>query len=134
MHAAMGIQKQSSVSRVSTLLRAVGDPVRVRLLKALMNADLCVCELEDVLQLPQYTVSKHLAALKRSGLVTDRREGLWVYYSVAARARTDALLRDVLRLIDAHADDDRVAARDLARLEKRLALRVDGKCVVASPN
>lgn len=130
----MSIQRLSSVSRVSTLLRAVSHPVRIRLLKALLNGDLCVCELEDVLQLPQYTVSKHLAALRRSGLVTDRREGLWIYYSVAARAKTDGLLRDVLRLIDAHADEDRVAIRDLARLERRLALRVDGKCVVASPN
>ena len=124
----------ASVKRIAYLLRAVAEPTRARLLKALLDRELCVCELMDALQIPQYKVSRHLAVLKRAGLVTHRRQGLWTYYSLPTGAKTDPVLRDVLRLIEAHVEDDRIVAADLARLQRRLALRVNGRCVVGSTN
>lgn len=124
----------ASVKRLTHLLRAVAEPTRARLLRGLLDRELCVCELMDVLQIPQYKVSRHLAVLRQAGLVTGRREGLWTYYSLPTEAKRDPVLRDVLRLIEAHVEDDRTVAADLVRLQRRLALRVNGRCVVGSRN
>lgn len=124
----------TGLQRITHLLRAVAHPTRVRLLRALTRRELCVCELTDALRIPQYKVSRHLAVLKRAGLVTDRREGLWMYYSVPAESKTDPVVKDVLGLIEAHVEDERGVAADLARLQRRLALRVNGRCVVGPTN
>jgi ArsR family transcriptional regulator len=68
---------------ISDLFKSLGDETRLRLLSLLLEEDeLCVCYLVDVLQLPQSTVSRHLALLKRAGWLRDRRESLWIYYSI----------------------------------------------------
>jgi ArsR family transcriptional regulator len=63
------------------LFKALSDPTRLRCLSLLVSADeLCVCELTYALGLPQPRVSHHLAALRKTALVTDRKAGLWIYY------------------------------------------------------
>ena len=63
------------------LFKALSDPTRLRCLNLLAsNEELCVCELTHALGLPQPKVSHHLAALRRSQLVQDRKSGLWIYY------------------------------------------------------
>ena len=63
------------------LFKALSDPTRLRCLSLLVSEDeLCVCELTYALALPQPRVSHHLAALRRTALVTDRKVGLWIYY------------------------------------------------------
>lgn len=63
------------------LFKALSDTTRLRCLMLLVNHDeLCVCELTHTLSLPQPKISHHLATLRRAGLVTDRKAGLWVYY------------------------------------------------------
>ena len=63
--------------------RALADPVRLELLAHIAaKGPLCVCHLEEALAYRQSRVSKHLAILRRAGLVSSRREGTWVYYSV----------------------------------------------------
>jgi ArsR family transcriptional regulator len=70
--------------KVSTeLLKAFADPVRLRLLNLLTGREVCVCHLFDALGLPQPTVSRHLAYLRRRGVVLARKEGLWVHYRLA---------------------------------------------------
>lgn len=65
------------------LFKALSDPTRLRCLSLLANADeLCVCELTHAMGLPQPKVSHHLAALRKAGLVSDRKRGLWIYYSI----------------------------------------------------
>lgn len=65
------------------LFKALADPTRLRCLALLIaGEELCVCELTEVLALPQPKVSHHLAALRRLGLVTDRKAGLWVHYRI----------------------------------------------------
>lgn len=71
------------------LLKAFADPVRLRLLNLLTgDAEVCVCHLHEALGLPQPTVSRHLAYLRKHGVVVGRKEGLWVHYRLA-RPRTD---------------------------------------------
>ena len=68
---------------IDLMFRAFSDPTRLRLLHLLqIHAELCVCDLVCVLQLPQPLVSRHLAYLKRAGLVQDRRVGQWKHYSL----------------------------------------------------
>src|SRR5271154_6584420 len=65
------------------LFKAFADPVRLRLLNLLAEGEVCVCHLHEALDLPQSTVSRHLAYLRKRGLVLGRKEGLWVHYRLA---------------------------------------------------
>lgn len=63
------------------LLNALGDPIRLRILHLLsQSGEICVCHLHLALDLPQPTISRHLARLRRDGLVGIRREGHWIHY------------------------------------------------------
>src|SRR5512135_2954989 len=64
------------------IFKALSDETRLRILCLLLDGELCVCDIMAVLQLPQSTVSRHLAYLKNSGWVDDRRCGVWMYYSI----------------------------------------------------
>ncbi|MCG8426989.1 MAG: metalloregulator ArsR/SmtB family transcription factor [Chromatiales bacterium] len=78
------------------LFKALSDTTRLRCMMLLaQHQELCVCELTYALGLPQPKISHHLAALRRAGLVNDRKEGLWIYYSL--NPDVDAWVRDVLR-------------------------------------
>ncbi|PLX62797.1 metalloregulator ArsR/SmtB family transcription factor [Sedimenticola selenatireducens] len=68
----------------STFFKALSDPTRLRCIALLSRHDsLCVCELTEALDLPQPKISHHLAALRRAGLVIDRKEGLWIHYRIS---------------------------------------------------
>lgn len=69
--------------RVDLLFRACSDRTRLRILHLLSEGELCVCHIVDVLAVPQPKASRHLAYLRRAGLVKSRREGLWSYYRLA---------------------------------------------------
>jgi ArsR family transcriptional regulator len=68
------------------LFRALGDETRLRLLEQLRGGEQCVCDLTDELEASQPRLSFHLKTLKDAGLVTDRREGRWVYYAINPEA------------------------------------------------
>ncbi len=65
-----------------TFLKLLAEPNRLRILVLLAQGELCVCDIEAGLGLPQNLVSHHLQALKRAGLLRDRREGKWIYYRI----------------------------------------------------
>jgi ArsR family transcriptional regulator, arsenate/arsenite/antimonite-responsive transcriptional repressor len=65
------------------LFKAFADPVRLRVLNLLAAGEVCVCNLHTALDLPQSTVSRHLAYLRKRGLVLGRKDGLWVHYRLA---------------------------------------------------
>lgn len=70
-------------SRMPMLFRALSDATRLRILHLLTRGELCVCDLMDILRVPQAKTSRHLAYLRKAGLVNVREEGLWSYYSLA---------------------------------------------------
>lgn len=70
------------MKNTARLFKALSDETRLRILCLLLDGELCVCDIMAVLQLPQSTVSRHLAYLKNSGWVDDRRCGVWMYYSI----------------------------------------------------
>jgi len=63
--------------------RALADPTRLRILHLLHDKALCVGDLIEIMDVPQPTASRHLAYLRRAQLVVARKEGLWIYYSLA---------------------------------------------------
>jgi ArsR family transcriptional regulator len=65
------------------LLQAFSEPTRLRLMALLLDGETCVCDLTAALEIPQPTASRHLAHLRRAGLVRVRRDGLWAHYSLA---------------------------------------------------
>jgi ArsR family transcriptional regulator len=81
---------QDSADRVAPLLKALGDPVRLRLMSLVAShegGEACVCDLNDAFDLSQPTISHHLKVLHEAGLLDREKRGVWVYY----RARTEAL-------------------------------------------
>ncbi|OGL40345.1 MAG: hypothetical protein A3C43_01080 [Candidatus Schekmanbacteria bacterium RIFCSPHIGHO2_02_FULL_38_11] len=68
---------------LAKFFKAMSDETRLRILHLLTYGELCVCDLMEVLSLPQSTISRHMAYLKNAGLVIDRRNGVWVHYSLA---------------------------------------------------
>jgi ArsR family transcriptional regulator len=68
------------VAKVEKIFKALGDKSRLRIINMLSVKSLCVCEMTEVVELSQSTVSGHLRVLKDAGLVEDKKDGLWVEY------------------------------------------------------
>ena len=107
--------------------QSLADETRLRTLRLLVDGGkaLCVCELVDALEVPQHNMSRHLAVLKRAGLLVERKEGRWVYYTL--NPKIDAFRRHLLAA--ARSVSDATLERDRRELAKRLRLREGGKCL-----
>src|SRR5688500_3673499 len=68
---------------MARMFKALGDETRLRIAALHTQGDLCVCHLPDVLEVPQPTVSRHLAILRAAGVVDSGRDGTWIHYSLA---------------------------------------------------
>jgi len=106
------------VRPVARLFRALGDETRVRIIALLSHGELCVCHLQDALELPQPNVSRQLGVLRAAGLVEDRREGSWVYYRLLPQPDPECE-RQLGALVRSFAKDGALH-RDVQRLQKAL--------------
>jgi ArsR family transcriptional regulator, arsenate/arsenite/antimonite-responsive transcriptional repressor len=97
------------------MFKALADPTRLRILNLLIEAPLCVCELGQVLRLPQPLVSRHLAYLKNGGLVQDHRQGMRVQYSVSLNCEKQQGLGNFLHNT---LSSDRTCREDLRRWQQ----------------
>lgn len=70
------------LAELSSILRVMAEKKRLRILKLLTRQETCVCDIMEQLGLSQSLVSHHLGVLKRAGLIRDRRDAQWVYYSI----------------------------------------------------
>ncbi len=110
------------MTHMARLFRALADANRLRIINILSHRDLCVCDLQSVLGLSQPFISRHLAYLRRAGLVRDRREGARVCYSLALDGATGEALRTLLRVA---AQDSLAFQSDLRMLtEQASAMRL----------
>ncbi|MFC6285901.1 metalloregulator ArsR/SmtB family transcription factor [Nocardioides sp. GCM10027113] len=92
----------ATAERIAPLLKALADPVRLRLLSMVAShagGEACVCDLNDAFELSQPTISHHLKVLHEVGLLDREKRGVWVYYRVAPRVLEDisSLLGSVAR-------------------------------------
>ena len=104
------------MKHLAQTLKALSDPIRLRIILLLQaEGELCVCDLMAVLILPQSTVSRHLAYLKRSCWVDIRRQGLWMYYMLSRESC--AVCRELLQTLKQHAADLPEAVADRSTLQ-----------------
>lgn len=101
---------------MENLFRALADKTRLRLLNLMSGQEVCVCYFIEILGLPQSTISRHLAYMRRAGLVTARREGKWMHYRLAV-PKTPAL-RAILREVLNGLAVDKDMERDRAKLNR----------------
>lgn len=78
----MATRVRSDAARAVRLFHALSDPTRLSILERLRLGDRCVCDMTDAMETGQSRLSFHLKVLKDAGLVTDRREGRWMYYAL----------------------------------------------------
>jgi ArsR family transcriptional regulator, lead/cadmium/zinc/bismuth-responsive transcriptional repressor len=83
--------KEDDVKRQAEFLKAISDPARVKIIYALANGDLCVCELMGIMGMQQTVVSHHLKILKYARIISDQKSGKWVNYSLVDRRALDVL-------------------------------------------
>lgn len=104
-----------SMENMANIFKSLDDETRLRIFALLLEEDeLCVCDLVTVLQLPQSTVSRQLSLLKGAGWLKDRRDGVWIYYSInRSLAPIQQFLIPVLRNFLPATE---AATRDLERL------------------
>jgi ArsR family transcriptional regulator, arsenate/arsenite/antimonite-responsive transcriptional repressor len=101
-------------SRAAALFHALSDETRLAICDLLRDGERCVCDLQDALDAAQSRLSFHLRVLKDAGLITDRREGRWSYYTLVAEAFAEP--HDLVRLLATE------------RAGRRSPLKVFGTC------
>jgi ArsR family transcriptional regulator len=111
-----------------TIFKSLSDKTRLRILRLLLEAkkSLCVCEIMDSLQVEQYNVSSHIKELRMSGLVTQQKDGRFVFYSL--NKQKSEFIKNLFKTISSIPQE--LFKSDLTRLKKRLSLRVGCKVVV----
>ena len=116
-----------SSHNAETVFKALANETRLRIVRMLRSTEkaLCVCEIVDALQMPEYQISRHLAALKKSGLVTAEKHSTWAYH----RLTSEPALAPLWSYLDASLVGDPYDA-DIELLRRRLTLRAGDYCVV----
>jgi ArsR family transcriptional regulator, arsenate/arsenite/antimonite-responsive transcriptional repressor len=108
------MKKRSTLS-LEELFAALSDRTRLRLLTLMQSSEVCVCFFVEVIDVPQPTISRHLAFLRRAGLVQTRKEGRWVHYALAA---LPSPLRHVLDVALKAAAQERQMQKDREALDR----------------
>ena len=115
-----------AIGDLNRLFRGLADPTRLRILNLLAAGELCVCDLVGILKLPQPTVSRHLAYLRRTGLVEATRETRLAHYRLSP-ARSP-MHRTVLACARACFHDITALGRERKRAEMRSRIRATTRC------
>jgi len=114
----------TQIDRLEAVFKALADTTRLRIVGLLLAGEVCVCDIHQTLAIPQSKASRHLAYLRKAGLVQVRRDGLWMHYRLADLADpVIAAMASAVSHVLTHVD---VIRRDGARLEK-----ATGCCVPA---
>ena len=104
------------------IFKALSDETRLRILKLLEEREICVCELMQVLGMPQSTISRHMNVLRRAGLVRGRRDGKWVHYRLHA-AEFNPFASSVLDFLRGILGEHPTVLRDREALKRAVRLR-----------
>jgi len=98
------------------LFKALADETRLRIVLLLSEKELCVCQIEATLNLSQVKVSRHLTILRYSGLVKCRREGTWVYYSLAEPK--NKIEENLFESLKKHLQKEELFSVDISNMEE----------------
>ena len=108
-----GMAAKVAQGSLDGLFRALADPIRLRLIHLIAGREICVCFLVEIMDMSQPKISRHLAYLRRAGLVAARSDGKWVHYRLTEPADETAaeILRATLRRLRERPEMRRDAAR-----------------------
>jgi ArsR family transcriptional regulator, arsenate/arsenite/antimonite-responsive transcriptional repressor len=95
------------IEKVSHVLKLLGDKTRLTIMAILKQRECCVCELLEVFDMSQPSISQHLRKLKDAGLVKEDRRGQWIYYSLNPRNEFYDFIQDILQHIPAQTENIR---------------------------
>jgi ArsR family transcriptional regulator, arsenate/arsenite/antimonite-responsive transcriptional repressor len=99
---------------LDVLFRALADTTRLRLLNLMADREICVCYFVEILEMSQPKISRHLAYLRKAGIVASRREGKWMHYRLTIPK--DEVASRILRETLGHLREKTEMKRDVARL------------------
>src|SRR4051812_7112384 len=105
------------LATIEKLFQALGDATRLRIVGLLLTGEVCVCHIHESLRITQPKASRHLAYLRRSGLVETRRDGLWINYRLATLP--DPVLNAIVTAVNHALTHVDVVHRDTERLQKK---------------
>jgi ArsR family transcriptional regulator len=108
-----------NLDTLTAVYGALADATRLRILSLLKDGEVCVCHIHGSLGVPQPTASRHLAYLRRVGLVRARRDGIWMHYALARPA--DPVAASVVEAALHALTHTEAAIRDHAQLQRELA-------------
>jgi ArsR family transcriptional regulator len=109
------------------ITKALADENRVRMLLALRDGELCVCQITELFGLAPSTISKHLSILHQAGLAESRKSGRWMHYSLPGKTASTAARQAIRWAAEAVGKDPRVIA-DAKRLNEVLAINPEELC------
>ena len=90
------------MANIDAIFKAMGDPTRIKIIKMLAeNGELCVCKILESLEMTQPALSHHLSTLKNAGLVSPRKQGQWIHYTLIKSAFVDEALPFIQGIVDA---------------------------------
>jgi len=108
--------RRSKPFDLARLFAALSDPTRLRLLNLMAGREVCVCYFVEILKLGQPKISRHLAYLRNAGIVSARREGKWIHYSI--QRPDDAAANSILDTVLANLADQPAMQADVVRLTR----------------
>jgi DNA-binding transcriptional ArsR family regulator len=110
-------RKRHQLQETAAVFSALGDPNRLRIVLALRQGELCVCQIVALLELANSTVSRHLQIIRETGIIESYKQGRWVYYRMATGDEGATLARALLPMLSL-AETSAQAAADERRLAK----------------
>ena len=116
------------LAEMESLFKALADATRLRILGLLLTGEVCVCDIHESLKIPQPKASRHLAYLRRAGLVETRRDGLWIHYRLGTAGRSGARRDRRRRPPRAHAHRHRAPRRRASAEADRLLRAGSRRC------
>lgn len=78
------------------LMKSLSDEIRLRIINILYYSDLYVCEIVDILKLPQSTVSRHLTIMKNADIIEDKKDGSWIKYSIVKNDSYNSIVKNII--------------------------------------
>jgi len=97
------LEGDTLLKHILNTLKALSDETRLRILNILVEKELCVCDIIETLKITQTKASRHLNYLRNAGLVSDRKQAQWVYYSISLEESSrfiESLVKDNLRRLE----------------------------------
>jgi len=105
------------VAKAAQILKLLGDKTRLTIISVLQKRECCVCELVELFDMSQPSISQHLRKIKDAGLVTEERKGQWIYYSLDQSSEYYLFVTEILQHVDVQ--NEKILLMDNSNLKSK---------------